>query len=153
MTYSPSIASASLADSMRTVGLKVTAPRLAVLEMLQGAPHSSADTVFASVRTELPGTSVQAVYGILAAFTAAGLTRRVDPAGSAALFECRVGDNHHHILCVRCGDLKDVDCVVGAAPCLTPSDTSGFTVIAAEVTFTGVCVSCQLQLAREEAAI
>ena len=153
MTHPHFTASANLADSMRTVGLKVTAPRLAVLKMLQGAPHSSADTVFASVRGELPGTSVQAVYGILAAFTSAGLTRRVDPAGSAALFECRVGDNHHHILCVRCGDLKDVDCVVGAAPCLTPSDTSGFTVIAAEVTFTGVCESCQLQLAQEEAAI
>ena len=140
---------ASLADTVRAVGLKVTAPRLAVLTMLQNAPHSSADDVFAGVRNDLPGTSVQAVYGVLAAFTFAGLVRRIDPANSPALFECRVGDNHHHILCVRCGDLKDVDCVIGAAPCLAPSDTSGFTVYAAEVTFTGLCESCQRQLANE----
>ena len=152
MTHSDHTETASLADSVRAAGLKVTAPRLAVLGMLQNAPHSSAEDVFASVRSELPTTSVQAVYGVLAAFTSAGLVRRTDPAGSPALFECRVGDNHHHILCVRCGDLKDVTCVVGAAPCLTPSDASGFTVIAAEVTFTGICASCQLQPALEESA-
>ena len=144
--------SATLADAVRAVGLKATAPRLAVLGMLQNAPHSSAEDVFGSVRDELPGTSVQAVYGVLAAFTAAGLVRRIDPAGSPARFECRIGDNHHHVLCVRCGDLKDVDCVIGAAPCLTASDTSGFTIQAAEVTFTGVCVSCQKQVAHEDSA-
>ena len=152
MTQLKPIASASLADSVRAAGLKVTAPRLAVLGMLQNAPHSSAEDVFAGVRNELPGTSVQAVYGVLAAFTFAGLVRRIDPASSPALFECRVGDNHHHILCVRCGDLKDVDCVIGAAPCLVPSDTSGFTVYAAEVTFTGLCGPCQKQLALEGSA-
>jgi len=152
MTQLKPIASASLADSVRAAGLKVTAPRLAVLGMLQNAPHSSAEDVFAGVRNELPGTSVQAVYGVLAAFTFAGLVRRIDPASSPALFECRVGDNHHHILCVRCGDLKDVDCVIGAAPCLVPSDTSGFTVYAAEVTFTGLCEPCQKQLALEGSA-
>ncbi|TFB94949.1 Fur family transcriptional regulator [Cryobacterium sp. HLT2-28] len=152
MTHSDSLGSASLADAVRAAGLKVTAPRLAVLKTLQSAPHSSAYEVFASVRPELPGTSVQAVYGVLAAFTSAGLVRRVDPAGSPARFEYRVGDNHHHILCVRCGDLKDVDCVIGAAPCLTPSDTSGFTVLAAEVTFTGLCGACRSQIAIEGAA-
>jgi Fe2+ or Zn2+ uptake regulation protein len=149
MTFSGPSETATLADAVRAAGLKVTAPRLAVLGMLQNAPHSSAEDVFADVRGKLPTTSVQAVYGVLAAFTSAGLVRRTDPAGSPALFECRVGDNHHHILCVRCGDLRDVNCVIGAAPCLTPSDTSGFTVIAAEVTFTGVCASCQLQPALE----
>ena len=145
-------ASATLADSVRAAGLKVTSPRLAVLTMLQNAPHSSAEDVFSGVRNELPGTSVQAVYGVLAAFTAAGLVRRIDPANSPALFECRVGDNHHHILCVSCGELKDVDCVIGAAPCLAPSDTSGFTVYAAEVTFTGLCEPCHKQLALEDSA-
>ena len=152
MMHSGSRGSATLAVSIRAAGLKVTAPRLAVLAMLQDAPHSSAEDVFAGVRSELPTTSVQAVYGVLAAFTSAGLVRRTDPAGSPALFECRVGDNHHHILCVQCGDLQDVDCVIGAAPCLTPSDVSGFTVLAAEVTFTGICASCQLQPALEESA-
>ena len=152
MTYSGFSESATLAVSIRAAGLKVTAPRLAVLAMLQDAPHSSAEDVFAGIRSELPTTSVQAVYGVLAAFASAGLVRRTDPAGSPALFECRVGDNHHHILCVQCGDLKDVDCVIGAAPCLTPSDVSGFTVLAAEVTFTGICASCQLQPALRESA-
>lgn len=153
MTHSGSTGTATLADAVRATGLKVTASRLAVLGMLQTAPHSSAEAVFAGVRDELPTTSMQAVYGILAAFTAAGLVRRVDPAGSPALYECRVADNHHHILCVRCGDLRDVDCVIGAAPCLTPSNTSGFTVIAAEVTFTGICEICQAQLVVEESAL
>lgn len=150
MTHLEPTGTATLAETVRASGLKATASRLAVLGMLQTAPHSSAEAVFAGVSDELPTTSMQAVYGILAAFTAAGLVRRIDPAGSPALFECRVADNHHHILCVRCGDLRDVDCVIGAAPCLTPSDTSGFTVLAAEVTFTGVCEDCQAQLAREE---
>lgn len=130
-------------ESVRAAGLKVTASRLAVLGMLKDAPHSSAEQVFAGIRGELPNTSMQAVYGILTAFTSAGLVRRIDPAGTPALFECRVGDNHHHIVCIRCGDMRDVDCVIGAAPCLTPSDTSGFTVFAAEVTFTGICQACQ----------
>ncbi|MFB2586674.1 Fur family transcriptional regulator [Herbiconiux liukaitaii] len=140
-----------LAERIRAAGLKVTAPRLAVLSMLQEAPHSSAEQVFVGVREELPGTSTQAVYGVLNAFTGAGLVRRFDPAGSPALYECRVGDNHHHVVCVRCGDLRDVDCVVGEAPCLTPSDTSGFSVFAAEVTFTGLCADCRTALAELEA--
>ncbi|MCQ1986982.1 Fur family transcriptional regulator [Arthrobacter sp. zg-Y844] len=135
----------TLAGNIRSAGLKSTSQRVAVLGALQREPHSSADKVLASVRSELPGISAQAVYGILSAFTEAGLARRVEPAGSAALYESRVGDNHHHLVCIRCGAIKDVDCVIGQAPCLTPSDDSGFTVLAAEVTFSGICSTCAMQ--------
>ncbi|ANP71703.1 Fur family transcriptional regulator [Cryobacterium arcticum] len=132
-----------LADSIRASGLKVTAPRLAVLRVLDQAPHSTAERLFATVRAELPGTSLQAVYGVLAAFTGAGIARKIEPAGSPALFERQVGDNHHHIVCTRCGAVHDVDCAVGEAPCLTPSNTAGFTVHTAEVTYWGLCPDCQ----------
>jgi len=135
----------ALRQSIRDAGLKVTGPRLAVLDALEQNPHSSAEEIFARVNTVLSGSSPQAVYGILAAFTGAGLTRRFDPPGSPALFERRVGDNHHHLVCVRCALVKDVDCVIGEAPCLTPSDTSGFTIFAAEVTFNGLCEQCQAE--------
>ncbi|MCU1634464.1 MAG: hypothetical protein JWM61_3116 [Micrococcaceae bacterium] len=145
MTQSPESDSRTdtLRQSIRAAGLRVTVPRVAVLEALQDNPHSSAEKVTDKVRPVLKGTSSQAVYGILAALTGAGLVRRFDPAGSPALFECRVGDNHHHLVCIRCGAIKDVDCVIGAAPCLTPSDASGFAVFAAEVTFNGLCRECQ----------
>lgn len=142
-----------LAERIREAGLKVTAPRLAVLKMLETAPHSSAEQVFAGLKKELPGTSVQAIYGVLAAFTAAKLIRRFDPPASPALFESRIGDNHHHIVCLRCNNMADVDCVVGEAPCLTPSDVAGFHLISAEITFTGICADCQAQMAAEEEAI
>lgn len=134
-----------LAGNIRTAGLKVTAQRLAILGTLQDAPHSSAERILAVVREQLPAISAQAVYGILSAFTEAGLARRLEPAGSPALYESRVGDNHHHLVCIRCGTIRDVDCVIGQAPCLTPSDDSGFTVLAAEVTFSGICSSCRQQ--------
>jgi Fe2+ or Zn2+ uptake regulation protein len=140
-----------LRTTIRATGLKVTAPRVAVLRVLQENPHSSAEAIHAGARALLPNSSVQAVYGILAAFTGAGLARRFDPPQSPALFESRVGDNHHHLVCVRCGAVADVDCVVGEAPCLTPSDTSGFAVLAAEVTFAGVCSRCQEQVAAGQA--
>lgn len=133
----------SLADDIRSAGLKVTAPRLAVLRTLTENPHASADQVFAAVRADLPGTSVQAVYGVLGAFGAAGLVRRIEPAGSAALFERRVGDNHHHLICSRCNVVRDVDCAIGEAPCLEPGDAAGFAVTTAEVTFWGLCPECQ----------
>ena len=101
-----------------------------------------ADTVFRAVRETLPGTSLQAVYGVLGALTGVGLVRRFDPAGSPALFERRVGDNHHHLVCSNCGTIRDVDCVIGAAPCLTPVDTAGFRIHTAEVTFWGLCAEC-----------
>jgi Fur family ferric uptake transcriptional regulator len=135
----------SLAQTIRAAGLKVTEPRLAVLRVLQDRPHSSAEEIFAGVQRILAGSSLQAVYGILGAYTGAGIARRFNPAASPALYESRVGDNHHHLVCVRCGAVADVDCVVGEAPCLTPSDASGFTVLSAEVTFSGVCEKCRAQ--------
>lgn len=153
MTSTPGALSETdvLRQSIRAAGLKVTEPRLAVLSALEAHPHSSADEIFAAVHPVLGGSSTQAVYGILAAFTGAGLSRRFDPPGSPALFERRVGDNHHHVVCVRCGDIRDVDCVVGEAPCLTPSDTHGFAVFAAEVTFNGLCENCQTSAAASTA--
>jgi Fe2+ or Zn2+ uptake regulation protein len=152
MVIDPPSRSDSLRESIRASGLKVTAQRLAVLESLQQNPHSSVEQVTAKVRAALSGSSSQAVYGILAAFTGAGLVRRFDPPGSPALFECRVGDNHHHLVCIRCGAISDVDCVIGEAPCLAPSDTSGFAVLTADVTFNGVCRKCQDASADETTA-
>lgn len=136
-----------LADSIRGAALKVTEPRMAVLGALTATPHVSAETLFSLVRAHLPGTSLQAVYGVLAAFGNAGLVRKIEPAGSAALFELRVGDNHHHLVCTRCSAVRDVDCAVGSAPCLVPENTSGFAVHAAEVTYWGLCPACQTELA------
>lgn len=130
-------------EQLRSVGLRVTAPRVAVLNMVARNPHSDADEVAAAVRTELGSVSTQAVYDVLKACVGAGLLRRIEPAGSPARFESRTGDNHHHIVCRMCGAVADVDCVVGAAPCLTPSDTAGFVVDEAEVTFWGLCENCR----------
>jgi Fur family ferric uptake transcriptional regulator len=132
-----------LTQSIRGAGLKVTEPRVAVLKALHEHPHSDADTVFGHVRQNLTGTSLQAVYGVLAALTTAGLLRKIEPAGSSALYERRIGDNHHHLVCSGCGVVHDVDCVVGEAPCLTPSSGAGFAIHTAEVTFWGLCPACQ----------
>lgn len=131
-----------LIDSIRGAGLKVTEPRLAVLRALEVKPHADADTIYGIVRQDLASTSLQAVYGVLAALTTAGLLRKIEPAGSSALYELQHGDNHHHIVCRQCGAVADVDCTVGHAPCLTPSADHGFTVDMAEVTFWGICPSC-----------
>jgi Fur family ferric uptake transcriptional regulator len=132
-----------LADQLRRANLRVTAPRLAVLEMLGQEAHIDAETVASQVRTRLGSLSTQAVYDILHAFTEAGLIRRIEPAGSPAVYETRTGDNHHHVVCRRCGAIADVDCVLGDAPCLDPSGTRGFLVDEAEITFWGVCPDCQ----------
>lgn len=129
-------------EILRTAGLRVTAGRLAVLGTLGGRSHVAADDVAAESRQRLGTLSTQAVYDILHAFTAAGLIRRIEPAGSPAVYETRVGDNHHHVVCRRCGVIADVDCAVGAAPCLDPSDTQGFVVDEAEVTYWGLCPAC-----------
>jgi Fur family ferric uptake transcriptional regulator len=136
-----------LEDGIRSAGLKVTAPRLAVLRALSDRPHATADALFGAVRADLPGTSLQAVYGVLSSFTTAGIVRKIEPAGSPALFERRVGDNHHHIVCTRCGVVHDVDCAVGHSPCLTPVDALGFDVRAAEVIYWGLCAQCQSETA------
>ena len=129
-------------EALRSAGLRVTEPRLAVLRALEPSPHAAAEQVFARVALDLPGTSVQAVYGVLNALTGAGLVRRIEPAGSAALYELRTGDNHHHVVCSVCGNVADVDCVVGQAPCLHPSTSSGFAIDTADITFWGVCPDC-----------
>jgi Fur family ferric uptake transcriptional regulator len=128
---------------LREHGLRVTRQRLAVLRTLAATPHADADAVLHRVRTELGGVSVQAVYDVLHALTRAGLVRQVQPAGSPALFELRVGDNHHHVVCRVCGRAEDVACAVGRAPCLDPSDPHGFLIDEAEVTFWGVCPTCR----------
>lgn len=129
-------------ETLRARGLRVTAPRLAVLDAVGHHPHADADTLLRTVRTTLPRVSVQAVYDVLRALTEAGLLRRIEPAGHPARYEQRVGDNHHHVACRRCGAIEDVDCAVGHAPCLVPSSRSGFTIESAEVTFWGLCPRC-----------
>ncbi|MEV4737025.1 MULTISPECIES: Fur family transcriptional regulator [unclassified Microbacterium] len=133
----------TLESALRGAGLKATAGRVAVLEAMASMAHTDAERVFRAVSEVLPTTSIQSVHNILADLTTAGLLRRIEPAGSAALYERRTGDNHHHVVCTQCGAIGDVDCVVGEAPCLTPSSAGGFTVQTAEVTFWGVCPSCQ----------
>lgn len=128
---------------VRNAGLRVTAPRLAAIDALRGRSHATADEVFVRVAERLPGTSVQAMYVVLAALTGAGILRRIEPAGSPARYELRTGDNHHHVVCSLCGAVADVDCVVGEAPCLAPSETSGYLVTTAEVTFWGLCPACR----------
>jgi Fe2+ or Zn2+ uptake regulation protein len=136
-------ASADIAQRLRDAGLRVTAPRLAVLDVLFEHPHSTADVVARLVRATHRSVSTQAVYDVLAACTEVGLLRRIEPAGSAARFETRTGDNHHHLVCRRCGRTTDVDCMVGVPPCLTPGDDAGYLVDEAEVVFWGLCPSCQ----------
>jgi len=131
------------ADQLREVGLRITRPRLAVLDVLAGHPHADADTIVTGARAQHPTLSPQTVYGVLDALVSTGLARRIEPAGAPALFELRVGDNHHHLVCRSCGAVADVDCAVGAAPCLSPSDAAGFVVDEAEVVFWGLCSICQ----------
>lgn len=131
------------AQRLRAAGLRVTAPRLAVLAVLAEYPHATADTVATMVRRRLGRVSTQAVYDVLSACAEAGLVRRIEPAGSAARFETRTGDNHHHLVCRSCGRTTDVDCAVGVRPCLTPSDDAGYLLDEAEVVFWGLCPQCQ----------
>lgn len=129
-------------ERIRSAGLKVTDSRRAVIDALRIRPHASADELYAVVATTVPNTSLQSVYNALGDFVDAGLVRRIEPAGRPGLFELRVHDNHHHLICSECGAVEDVDCAVGPAPCLTPSDAHGYTVRTAEVTFWGVCPAC-----------
>ncbi|USI90704.1 Fur family transcriptional regulator [Rhodococcus pyridinivorans] len=130
-------------EQLLSVGLRVTAPRVAVLRTVAEHPHSDADGIAAHVRDELGSVSTQAVYDVLKACVGNGLLRRIEPAGSPARYETRIGDNHHHLVCRACGTVVDIDCVVGAAPCLTPSDDHGFVIDEAEVTFWGLCPDCR----------
>ncbi|WP_026360648.1 Fur family transcriptional regulator [Amycolatopsis nigrescens] len=131
-----------VAQRLKSAGLRITAPRVAVLEWLADHPHTTADQVAAGVRARLGSVSTQAVYDVLGACAGAGLVRRIEPAGHPARFETRTGDNHHHLVCRVCGRTEDVDCVHGTAPCLEPSATAGFEVDEAEVVFWGLCPRC-----------
>jgi Fur family ferric uptake transcriptional regulator len=130
------------AGMLREHGVQVTAHRLAVLRAVAGRPHCTADEVAGDVRAEIGTISRQAVYDALAILADKGLIRRIQPAGSPARFEDRVGDNHHHVICRKCGKTADVDCAVGHAPCLTAADGSGFKIDEAEVIFWGTCPGC-----------
>ncbi|MEU8894904.1 Fur family transcriptional regulator [Nocardia sp. NPDC048505] len=127
---------------LRAAGLRVTAPRLAVLNVVHNQPHADTDSILGLVRESLGAVSHQAVYDVLRALTAAKLLRRIQPMGSVARYETRVGDNHHHVVCRSCGAIADVDCAVGDAPCLTASDNNGFVLDEAEVIYWGVCPDC-----------
>ncbi len=129
-------------ELLRAAELRVTRPRVAVLDAVHARPHSDTDTIFGAVRAVLPDVSRQAVYDVLAALTASGLIRRIQPSGSVARYESRVGDNHHHVVCRSCGAISDIDCSVGIAPCLTPVDDRGFLVDEAEVIYWGQCADC-----------
>jgi len=126
--------------------LRVTRPRVAVLEVVDANSHADTETIFSAVRMGLPDVSRQAVYDVLNALTAVGLVRRIQPLGMVARYESRVGDNHHHVVCRCCGIIADIDCAVGDAPCLTPSDNEnvldGFVLDEAEVIYWGLCADC-----------
>ncbi|MCL7425901.1 Fur family transcriptional regulator [Streptomyces sp. NPDC057806] len=130
------------ADELRGAGLRVTAARVALLETVRHGDHLGVEAIASGVRDRVGHVSLQAVYEGLHALTTAGLVRRIEPAGSPARFEGRVGDNHHHVLCRSCGAVADVDCAVGDAPCLTASDDHGFAIDEAEVIYWGVCPDC-----------
>ena len=145
--------SSALTEQLRRADLRVTRPRVAVLEAVKAHPHADTDTIFGAVRAALPDVSRQAVYDVLAALTAAGLVRRIQPSGSVARYESRVGDNHHHVVCRSCGTIGDVDCAAGYAPCLDPAgdtaDLTGFVVDEAEVIYWGHCPDCSGEVPTE----
>jgi Fe2+ or Zn2+ uptake regulation protein len=131
-----------LQQTLREAGLRVTQPRVAVLDAVYAEPHADTDAIIRSARRDLPDVSHQAVYDVLRALTDAGLVRRIQPARSVARYEARVGDNHHHVVCRSCGVIADVDCAVGEAPCLTAHTDHGFQIDEAEVVFWGLCPAC-----------
>ena len=139
---SPQSPTPATAEVLRGAGLRVTAARVALLETIREGEHLGVEAITAGVRDRVGHVSLQAVYEALHALTAAGLVRRIEPAGSAARFERRVGDNHHHLVCRSCGTVADVDCAVGDAPCLTASDDHGFSIDEAEVVYWGLCPDC-----------
>jgi len=131
-----------LQQLLRDAALRVTRPRLAVLNAVHAHPHADTDSIIRASRRDLPEVSHQAVYDVLRALTDAGLVRRIQPSGSVARYEARVGDNHHHVVCRACGMIADVDCAIGTTPCLTMSDDHGFSVDEAEVIYWGRCPAC-----------
>lgn len=136
------VTEAELQQLLRGAALRVTRPRLAVLIAVHAQPHADTDSIIRAARRDLPEVSHQAVYDVLRALTDTGLVRRIQPSGSVARYEARVGDNHHHVVCRSCGTIADVDCAVGHAPCLTASHDHGFSVDEAEVVYWGTCPDC-----------
>jgi Fur family ferric uptake transcriptional regulator len=136
------VAEPDLQQLLRGAALRVTRPRLAVLNAVHAHPHADTDSIIRAARHVLPEVSHQAVYDVLRVLTDAGLVRRIQPAASVARYEARVGDNHHHVVCRSCGTIADVDCAIGTAPCLTMSDDHGFSVDEAEVIYWGRCPDC-----------
>ncbi|MEI7859305.1 MAG: Fur family transcriptional regulator [Acidimicrobiales bacterium] len=130
---------------LRGTQLRVTRPRLAVLAVLRDHPHADTASIVEAARRELGAVSHQTGYDILRALCVAGLVRKIEPQGSVARYELRVGDNHHHVVCRACGAIADVDCSVNYAPCLTASDDHGFTVDEAEVVYWGMCPTCSVR--------
>ena len=133
----------NMAEKLRSLKIPVTAQRLAVMRAVEECPHATADKIADLVEQELGAISRQSVYNVLGMLTEHDLVRKIQPAGSAALYETRTGDNHHHLVCRECGLTIDVDCAVGYAPCLTPSDDAGFIIDEAEVIYWGICPKCQ----------
>ncbi len=131
-----------MTSMLRAAGLRVTRPRLAVMVAVSEHPHAETDTIIRATRSRLPEVSHQTVYDALNALTAAGLVRRIQPNGSLARYETRVGDNHHHVVCRTCGAIADVDCAVGEAPCLHGEPDHGFVIDEAEVVYWGTCPAC-----------
>jgi Fur family transcriptional regulator, stress-responsive regulator len=127
---------------LRGAALRVTRPRVAVLSAVHEHPHADTAAIIGVVREDLSEVSHQAVYDVLRALTAAGLVRCIQPPGSVARYEARVGDNHHHVVCRSCGAITDVDCAIGYAPCLTAADDSGYEIDEAEVIYWGRCPEC-----------
>jgi Fur family ferric uptake transcriptional regulator len=138
------------AELLRRHGVQVTAQRLAVLAAVSRRPHGTADDIASEVRAEIGAISRQAVYDALATLSEKGIIRRIQPARSPARYEDRTGDNHHHLICRRCGRMVDVDCAVGAAPCLTPADDSGYEIDEAEVIYWGRCPGCRAPNTRDD---
>jgi Fur family ferric uptake transcriptional regulator len=134
---------AEFEDLLRGADLRVTRPRIAVLTAVYESPHVDTYSIIDTVRGDLGNVSKQAVYDVLNALTDAGLLRRIEPAGSVARYESRVGDNHHHVVCRSCGAIEDVDCAVGDAPCLAASDARGYEIEEAEVVYWGLCPTCR----------
>jgi len=135
--------SVEIEQTLRDAGLRVTRPRIAVLNAVHNHPHADTNSIIESARHHLGEVSHQAVYDVLQALTTAGLVRRIQPSGSVARYESRVADNHHHIVCRACGAVADVDCAVGGAPCLTPAQLHGYTIDEAEVIYWGLCPNCK----------
>lgn len=132
----------SPSDLLRSHRIPVTAQRIAVMKAVRRRPHTTADQVVEEVRSDIGAISRQAVYNVLSLLSEKGLLRRIQPAGSSARYEDRIGDNHHHLVCRDCGHTENVDCAVGYTPCLTAAQDHGFEIDEAEVTYWGLCPDC-----------